>query len=81
MSMPTAYEAVESQIVGRYRVERTGRGFWPYCVRAGDGTQELFVGHHTKCMEVAAALQTACLDGAFMAAQAAAIAKATRSAA
>ena len=79
MSMPAAYEAVESQIVGRYRVEPTGYGFWPYCVRAGDGKQELFVGHKTKCMEVAAALQTACLDGAFMAAKASEAAKANGS--
>ncbi|MGY2498626.1 hypothetical protein, partial [Klebsiella pneumoniae] len=59
-------EAVEQQIVGRYTVHPTGRGFWPYCVRAGDGERELFVGHKRKCEEVAAALQVACLDGAFM---------------
>lgn len=59
-------EAVEQQIVGRYTVHPTGRGFWPYCVRAGDGERELFVGHKRKCEEVAAELQSACLDGAFM---------------
>lgn len=69
---PPAYDAVESQIVGRYRVEkRNGGGFWPYCVKAGDGTAELFVGHMGKCQEVAQALQTACLDGAYLAALAA----------
>ena len=62
-----AYDAVESTIVDRYRVEqRSGGGFWPYCVKVGGGTMELFVGHKTKCEEVAHALQTACLDGAFM---------------
>jgi len=70
--MPELYEAVERQIVGRFRVEkRSGGGFWPYCVKAGDGTMELFIGHKTKCEEVAQALQTACLDGAFMASKAA----------
>jgi len=66
-----AYDAVCAQIVGRYIVEqRRGGGFWPYCVRAVGGTMELFIGHKTKCEEVAAALQTACLDGAFMMKQA-----------
>jgi hypothetical protein len=65
-----SYELVESRIKVRYRVEPTGRGFWPYCVRAGDGTKELFVGHKRKCDEVAAALTAACLDGAFMLAHA-----------
>jgi hypothetical protein len=67
-----AYEAVQPQIVGRYRVERRiGGGLWTYCVKAGTGTAELFIGHETKCLEVAQALQTACLDGAFMASNAA----------
>lgn len=63
-----AYETVQPEIVNRYTVEkRSGGGFWPYCVRASGGTMELFVGHKNKCEEVAAALRTACLDGAFMA--------------
>jgi hypothetical protein len=67
-----AYEQAAEQIVGRYIVEkRSGGGFWPYCVRAVGGTMELFIGHKTKCEEVAQALQTACLDGAFMVKQAA----------
>ena len=45
--------------VPRYRVEKTGRGFWPYCVRAGDGTREVFVGHQKQCAVVAAELETA----------------------
>lgn len=62
-----AYDAIEPTISDRYRVEkRSGGGFWPYCVKAGSGTMELFVGHKTKCQEVAQALQTACHDGAFM---------------
>ena len=60
-------EAVCSKIVGRYVVEkRTGGGFWPYCVRAVGGSRELFIGQKNKCDEVAQALQSACLDGAFM---------------
>lgn len=71
-TMPAAYETVESSIVGRYKVvKRNGGGFWPYCVQAGDGTMELFIGHKTQCERVAAALQAACLDGAFMASRAA----------
>lgn len=50
----------------RYRVEPTGRGFWPYCVRAGDGTRELFVGHKKSCERVAAELETAYRDGEFV---------------
>jgi hypothetical protein len=65
----TAYGEVEEQIVGRFRVEKTKGGFWPYCVRAGDGTMELFIGQKRQCENVAQALQTACLDGAFMASQ------------
>lgn len=67
MSDLSSYDFVCEQIVGRYRVEKTSQGFWPYCVRAGDGTQELYLGHKKSCERVAAALQTACLDGAFMA--------------
>lgn len=59
-------DSVESQILDRYSVHPTGRGFWPYCVRAGDGQRELYVGHKKKCNEVAAELRNACLDGAFM---------------
>ena len=51
----------------RYRVEKTGYGFWPYCVRAGDGTRELFKGHQKQCMVVAAELETAFEDGKFVA--------------
>ncbi len=52
----------------RYRVEKTGQGFWPYCVRAGDGTRELFVGHLKQCQRVATELATAFEDGKFIAA-------------
>lgn len=51
----------------RYRVEKTGYGFWPFCVRAGDGTRELFKGHQKQCMVVAAELETAFEDGKFVA--------------
>ena len=52
----------------RYRVEKTGYGLWPYCVRAGDGTRELFRGHKKQCMVVAAELETAFEDGKFVSA-------------
>ncbi|XVA40108.1 hypothetical protein ACOXC8_19280 [Pseudomonas aeruginosa] len=62
-------EAERPEVFGfeRYRVERTGQGFWPYCVRAGDGTRELFVGHLKQCKRVAAQLATAFEDGKFVA--------------
>lgn len=56
------------QAVGadRYRVEPTGRWFWPFCVRAGDGKRELFIGHRKACERVAAELATAFEDGKFV---------------
>lgn len=64
-----APEQDEREIKGveRYRVESTGKGFWPFCVRAGDGTRELFVGHRKECERVAAELATAFEDGKFAA--------------
>ncbi|WP_317067955.1 hypothetical protein [Pseudomonas aeruginosa] len=66
---PEQEEAERPEVFGleRYRVERTGQGFWPYCVRAGDGTRELFVGHLKQCKRVAAQLATAFEDGKFVA--------------
>ncbi|SHN40403.1 hypothetical protein [Rhizobacter sp. OV335] len=64
---PSTFEDVEQKIVARYRVESKHSGYWGYCVKAGDGNMELFSGHRKQCDLVAAALQTACLDGAFMA--------------
>jgi len=60
----------EQEIIGvdRYRVEPTGRGFWPFCVRAGSGERELFIGHRKTCEQVAAELATAFEDGKFVAA-------------
>lgn len=62
-------EADRPEVFGleRYRVEKTGQGFWPYCVRAGDGTRELFAGHLKQCKRVAAQLATAFEDGKFVA--------------
>lgn len=62
-------KAQEPEITGseRYRVEKTGHGFWPYCVRAGTGSRELFVGHQKQCTKVANALATAFEDGKFVA--------------
>jgi hypothetical protein len=54
------------EVAERYRVEPTGRGFWPFCVRAGDGERELFVGHRKACERVAAELATAFEDGKFV---------------
>lgn len=66
---PEQAEAERPEVFGleRYRVEKTGQGFWPYCVRAGDGTRELFVGHLKQCKRVAAQLATAFEDGKFIA--------------
>ncbi|EPS2279122.1 hypothetical protein ABZR32_18330 [Pseudomonas aeruginosa] len=50
----------------RYRVEQTGKGFWPYCVMAGNGTRDLYVGHKKTCDRVAAELTTAFRDGEFV---------------
>ena len=60
-------EDVNSEIVKRYKVEKTKGGFWPYCVKAGDGTMDLFIGSKKQADHVQQALQSACLDGAFMA--------------
>lgn len=62
-------EQREPEVLGceRYHVEKTGHGFWPYCVRAGDGTRELFVGHLKQCERVAAQLASAFEDGKFAA--------------
>lgn len=62
-------KAQEPEITGaeRYRVEKTGHGFWPYCVRAGTGSRELFVGYQKQCTKVANALATAFEDGKFVA--------------
>ena len=66
--MSPIYDSLEPQIVSRYRVERTAGGFWPCCVvLAGSGTSPLFTGSRKNCDIVRQALQTACLDGAFMA--------------
>jgi len=63
--------AMRSDIVehglSRYRVEPTGRGFWPFCVRAGDGTRELYIGHRKTCERVARELAIAFEDGKFVA--------------
>ena len=61
-----AYDEVQRQIVERYRVEKSIGGFWPCCVKAGDGTMDIFVGSKKQAEHVRQALQTACLDGAFM---------------
>ncbi len=71
--MPAAYDAVQQQIVERYVVvQRTSGGCWGYAVKAGDGSMELHIGHKKGCESVRAALQTACLDGAWLAAKSAA---------
>lgn len=67
MNSINIYETIEQQIVDRYVVEKRNSGFWPYCVRAVGGTQEIFIGHKNSCDVVRQALQTACLDGAYMA--------------
>ena len=70
-----AYDKVQRLIVDRYHVEKSIGGFWPCCVKAGDGTMDIFVGSKKQAENVRQALQTACLDGAFMASKALANAK------
>ena len=67
--LPDTYGSVEEQIVERYRVGKTQGGFWPSCVKAGDGNMDVFVGSTKQAENVRQALQTACLDGAFIASQ------------
>lgn len=64
--MVLTYSQVEAIGVTRYKVEPRRAGFWPYCVKAGGGTMELFIGSKGACEDVAQALQTAFLDGAFV---------------
>ena len=66
-----AYTKVEEEILTRYWVESTGRGFWPAVVKCGTGAVGIFVGTKKQAERVRQALQTACLDGAFMASNAA----------
>jgi len=51
----------------RYRVEKTISGFWPYCIKAGDGERILYLGHKKACDRVAAELACAFEDGKFVA--------------
>ena len=67
--LPDTYGSVDKQIVERYRVGKTQGGFWPSCVKAGDGNMDVFVGSTKQAENVRQALQTACLDGAFIASQ------------
>lgn len=67
--LPDTYGSVEEQIVERYRVSKTQGGFWPSCVKAGDGNMDVFVGSTKQAENVRQALRTACLDGAFIASQ------------
>ena len=67
--LPDTYGSVDEQIVERYRVGKTQGGFWPSCVKAGDGNMDVFVGSTKQAENVRQALQTACLDGAFIASQ------------
>ena len=67
--LPDTYGSAEEQIVERYRVGKTQGGFWPSCVKAGDGNMDVFVGSTKQAENVRQALQTACLDGAFIASQ------------
>lgn len=67
-SLPAAGSAVETTGEQRYRVEPRGKGFWPYCVKAGDGERELYFGHKKDCDRVSAELATAFEDGKYIAA-------------
>lgn len=68
LELPAAGSAVETTGEQRYRVEPRGKGFWPYCVKAGDGERELYFGHKKDCDRVSAELATAFEDGKYIAA-------------
>ena len=53
--------------IDRYRVEPRTNGFWPFCVKAGDGERELHYGYRKDCDRVALALACAFEDGKFIA--------------
>lgn len=65
-SLPADGSAVETTGEQRYRVEPRGKGFWPYCVKAGDGERELYFGHNKDCDRVSAELATAFEDGKYI---------------
>ena len=67
-SAPKVHESLEKTkalIAGRFSVEKTNAGFWSHCVKTS-GTNVAFVGREKQCLAVAQALQTACLDGAYL---------------
>lgn len=59
----------QDEYIDRFRVEPTSQGYWGYCVKAGTGTRELFVGHKKQCEQVAALLLGAFTDGQYAASQ------------
>lgn len=61
------HEQMDAIAAERYKVLPTNAGFWPFCVKAGDGERELFKGHRNSCIAVAGQLTTAFQDGGFAA--------------
>lgn len=69
-SVPTneyPHDEMDAIALSRFKVEQTDSNIWGWCVRAGDGTQELYKGRKSDCEAVARRLIGAFLDGAMLA--------------
>lgn len=61
------HDEMDAIALHRFKVEQTDSNVWGWCVRAGDGTQELYKGRKSSCEAVARRLIGAFLDGAMLA--------------
>ena len=61
------HDKMDAIALHRFKVEQTDSNVWGWCVRAGDGTQELYKGRKSSCEAVARRLIGAFLDGAMLA--------------
>lgn len=61
------HDEMDATALHRFKVEQTDSNVWGWCVRAGDGTQELYKGRKSSCEAVARRLIGAFLDGAMLA--------------
>lgn len=60
------HDEMDAIALRRFKVEQTDSNIWGWCVRAGDGTQELYKGRKSDCEAVARRLVGAFLDGAML---------------
>lgn len=70
MSVPTneyPHDEMDAIALSRFKVEQTDSNIWGWCVRAGDGTQEIYKGRKSDCEAVARRLIGAFLDGGILA--------------